>query len=269
MTADAQLYGFPPGYFVIRSVATGRLWDVSLDEVEDGTEIILWPEKDNSLVEGKVVESNNQVFFIDTSGALCSRSSGHAIDVEEERLVLRHRRPISQPFPNAYSHPLPQFSYSPETREITVSFASDPAYPPSSDGSPPSNGWRRKSYILTSIPMRKPKSLMDNAAAFLSSAVTTPLSFFGTITAQPKATPEDVFSGDIDLTEDEILEQERGEEGEADDSSELSRKVRVLAIDPRDSPPAGENARMRRQWTILPLRTRSASHRTASPRKSG
>ena len=27
-------------------------------------------------------ESNNQVFFVDTSGALCSRSSGHAVDVE-------------------------------------------------------------------------------------------------------------------------------------------------------------------------------------------
>lgn len=26
-----------------------------------------------------------QVFFIDTSGALCSRSAGHAIDVESER----------------------------------------------------------------------------------------------------------------------------------------------------------------------------------------
>lgn len=48
----AHLFGFPPGYFVIRSVATGRLWDVSSDEVEDGTPVILWPEKEQSLVEG-------------------------------------------------------------------------------------------------------------------------------------------------------------------------------------------------------------------------
>ena len=48
----AQLFGFPPGYFVIRSLATGRLWDVSSDEVEDGTPVILWPEKEQSLVEG-------------------------------------------------------------------------------------------------------------------------------------------------------------------------------------------------------------------------
>ena len=53
MAAEAQLSGFPPGYFVIRSVATGRLWDVSLDDVEDGTEIVLWPEKEQSLVESK------------------------------------------------------------------------------------------------------------------------------------------------------------------------------------------------------------------------
>jgi len=48
-----HLFGFPPGYFVIRSVATGRLWDVSLDEVEDGTPVILWSEKEQSLVEGE------------------------------------------------------------------------------------------------------------------------------------------------------------------------------------------------------------------------
>ena len=94
--------GFPPGYFVIRSVATNRLLDVKGDSVEDGTEIVLWPEKEGSLVEGPFVlvcqtifyielihtsgfrnpNANNQVFFIDTAGFLCSRSSGHAVDVE-------------------------------------------------------------------------------------------------------------------------------------------------------------------------------------------
>jgi hypothetical protein len=37
MTADLQTFGFPTGYFVIRSVATSRLWDVEGDEIEDGT----------------------------------------------------------------------------------------------------------------------------------------------------------------------------------------------------------------------------------------
>lgn len=108
--------------------------------------------------------------------------------------------------------------------------------------------------------MPKPKSLLDNASAFLSSAVVTPISFFSGGTAQRKATPEDVFSGDIDLTEDETLEQDRGVEGDADDSSELLRKLRVLTIGQRDAPTEGESARKRRQWQILPLRT-SAAHR--------
>lgn len=45
-------YGFPPGYFVIRSLATGKLLDVEQDDVEDSAEIILWPEKESSLVDG-------------------------------------------------------------------------------------------------------------------------------------------------------------------------------------------------------------------------
>lgn len=52
MTADSQTFGFPAGYFVIRSVAAQRLWDVEADDVEDETEIVLWPEKEKSLVEG-------------------------------------------------------------------------------------------------------------------------------------------------------------------------------------------------------------------------
>ena len=45
-------YGFPHGYFVLRSVSSGRMLDVSSDSVQDGAHVILWPEKDNSLVEG-------------------------------------------------------------------------------------------------------------------------------------------------------------------------------------------------------------------------
>jgi len=55
MSASAQLYGFPPGYFVIRNLANGRLWDVGGDEVEDSVEIILWPEKEKSLVESESI----------------------------------------------------------------------------------------------------------------------------------------------------------------------------------------------------------------------
>ena len=52
-TADIDNTGFPPGYFIIRSVASDRLLDVTMDDTEDGTEIGLWPEKEKSLVDSQ------------------------------------------------------------------------------------------------------------------------------------------------------------------------------------------------------------------------
>ena len=48
-------YGFPLGYFVIRSVAADRLLDITggVDMTEDGAELHLWPEKEKSLVESE------------------------------------------------------------------------------------------------------------------------------------------------------------------------------------------------------------------------
>jgi len=252
MTADVQTFGFPPGYFIIRSVASDRLWDVAADDVEDGTEIVLWPEKEKSLVEDlRLPEANNQVFFIDTSGALCSRSAGHAIDVEGDRLVIRHRRPISNPFPNEYSHPLPQFSFSAETGHITVTFATDPAYLGTGGVS---DAWKAKSYILSSIPLRKPRSFVDDASEFLSTSVTNTFSFLSGGPISPKATPDDVFNGEIDLQEDSILEQERGEELEVDDAPDWIRKIRMLSLRPKDLETVGQKAGKRRQFQIIPLR---------------
>ena len=51
--ADIDSTGFPPGYFVVRSVASGRLLDVTMDDIEDCTEIGLWHEKEKSLVESQ------------------------------------------------------------------------------------------------------------------------------------------------------------------------------------------------------------------------
>jgi hypothetical protein len=48
---EPPTHGFPKGYFVIRSLATNRLLDVASDAVEDGAEIILYPQKEASLVE--------------------------------------------------------------------------------------------------------------------------------------------------------------------------------------------------------------------------
>ncbi|PPR06605.1 hypothetical protein CVT24_001790 [Panaeolus cyanescens] len=221
--------GFPPGYFIVRSVANDRVLDVTGDDVEDDTPIGLWPEKEKSLVENfRDPEANNQVFFIDTSGALCSRSSGHAIDVKDNTLVLRHRRPVSHPFPNAYAHPLPKFSYSPQTGEITVTFACDPSFPPPIAQA--NQGWRQKTYVLSAIPKRKPRTIMDDASEFIATSIFTPISRLTGGSPPKPARPDVVFDGDIDLREDEIVEEEQGEEAEIDDSQDMGRDLRVVAV---------------------------------------
>ncbi|KAH8099280.1 WD40 repeat-like protein [Cristinia sonorae] len=260
--ADLSTYGFPQGYFVVHNRASDRLLDVEADMIEDGTQLILWPEKEHSLVEDlRGPESNNQVFFIDTSGALCSRSSGHAIDVEKESLVLRHRRPVSHPFPNAYSHPLPRFSYDRTSGRITVTFAADPTYPASGDIHALLETWKEKTYVLAQIPMRKPRTIIDDASELLTSALNKPLHFFGAHKLS-SATPDAVFTaGDIDLKEDEILELERSEEGEVDNAPELRRYVRVLALSKEEERALGEKAKNRLRWDVIPLRsTKQRTH---------
>jgi hypothetical protein len=57
MQADAdaehvpELRGFPPGYFLIRSLATGRLLSVARSSAADGAPLVLWPTLESSLVE--------------------------------------------------------------------------------------------------------------------------------------------------------------------------------------------------------------------------
>ena len=142
--------GFPAGCFVIRSLSSGRMLDVCSDSVRDGAPVILWPEKDSSLVEGKSLlaydtlhtrltgriglrrpealsqvsirvfscvrrSRSPKVFFIDTNGALCSRASGHALDIESQSFP-------SLPFSSRHSSrydcrrtPCPQASPPPDT----------------------------------------------------------------------------------------------------------------------------------------------------------
>ena len=46
-------FGFPPGCFILRSVSSKRLLDVTSHSLQDSAPIILWPEKDDSLIESK------------------------------------------------------------------------------------------------------------------------------------------------------------------------------------------------------------------------
>jgi hypothetical protein len=200
---------------------------------------------------------------------LCSFSSGHAIDVEGDNLacakmdkrvdspsmlptdgtlVLRHRRPVLFPYPNAYSHSLPQFTYSPETGHIKVIFEDNPAFPPSS--STPSTAWREKEYLLTSIPIGKPPSLFESATRLVTSTASALTSPF--LASTSAIDPDESF----DLRQEEILEEERAETQEDDDSPEIGRRVRVIALPKRWTELKGgssPNARERRRWEIVPL----------------
>ena len=175
--------------------------------------------------------------------------------------MLRHRRPVSLPYPNGYSHPLPKFTYSQKSGEIQVYFGCDPAYPPVAG----SNAWADKSYLLTAVPLRKPRTLIDNAADFVSTNIFGPIALLTGAPASSKAKPEEVFNGDIDLAEDEVVEEERGEEAEMDNSAEPSRKVTLIAVssDQKDMLDLllSEKARNRRRWQVLPLRVGNAKTR--------
>lgn len=78
----------------------------------------------------------------------CStRSSGN------EAIVARSR-PYTEPWPNPWSHPLPTFSYSSETKMITVTLHSDPL--PSSKWPRPERAWKDREYVLKAGPLQKP-----------------------------------------------------------------------------------------------------------------
>ncbi|KIM71530.1 hypothetical protein PILCRDRAFT_752748 [Piloderma croceum F 1598] len=119
-----------------------------------------------------------------------------------------------------------------------------------------SNAWQNKAYVLSSIPMRKPRTFVDDASDFLVTGVSNAFSFLSgaEVSTAPKATPDEVFNGDIDLKEEEVLEQDRGEEGEVDDSPEAIRRMRVLALTQVDLNTSGHKARARWQFEITPLR---------------
>jgi len=148
-----------------------------------------------------------------------------------------------------------------------VQFTYDPAYPPLPvDGASLPSAWKTKTYLLVSVPMRKPRTILDDASEFISTNIFTPISFLTGGPPPAPARPDDVFNGDIDLNEDEILEEERGEEAEMDNSPEPARKVCMISVPTSEKVMMdlllSEKARKRRKWVISPLRT--TNKRTAS-----
>ena len=74
------------------------------------------------------------------------------------------------------------------------------------------------------------------------------------------ATPEAVAQVDIDLRENEVIEEERAETEEADDSTDKDRDLRMLRLGKATQNAVGSAARNRRRWEIIQLR--NADRRT-------
>ncbi|KAF8528092.1 hypothetical protein BU17DRAFT_38639 [Hysterangium stoloniferum] len=261
--------GFPPGYFLIKNLGTGKLLDIERNEHQDGeyTEAILYPETENSHVLALItmyIDLYLQIFFTDYLGNLCSKASGHGLDVNrmstpfdtEGKVVIRHRRPVTTPFPNQQSHPLPQFHYSPRTCHITIQFAHDPTYPGFNQAS--ASTWRDKTYFLTSIPLRKPRGLLDDAADFIQGAASVIANPFASVfgadfPGTSSTSAAEVRRGEFDLREDELLEVDRADEDGVDDSPDPVRRVRVISLLDGAGTSAGALARERRRWEVIPL----------------
>jgi hypothetical protein len=122
--------------------------------------------------------------------------------------------------------------------------------------------WSSKTYVLTSIPKRKPRTIIDDASEFLTSSFLTPISYLTGNSSSQQARPDEVFNGDIDLAEDEVLEEDKGEEAEVDNSPDLGRKLRVVAVSTAEKSMMdlllSEKARKRRKWVVTPLRIANA-----------
>ncbi|KZP07436.1 hypothetical protein FIBSPDRAFT_804010 [Athelia psychrophila] len=89
--------------------------------------------------------NKSQMFFIDSYGALHHAASGLAIDIIDDVLVLRQRRPVSSDS-NPWSHPLPEFSFI--NSQIRIKFLSNPALPSCADKLYPNNSWITKQFLL-------------------------------------------------------------------------------------------------------------------------
>jgi hypothetical protein len=146
--------------------------------------------------------------------------------------------------------------------------------------------WKQKTYILTSMPSRRPRTILDDTAEFFTSSAAVIAAPFSQLSlssltnpfgssepsdkdknAALKAGPGDedatvfrervslehVRSGEFDLRDDEVLENERGEENEVDDDPDEMRRVRVIGHGHAQER-SNAKARERKRWEIVPIR---------------
>ncbi|KAH7107036.1 hypothetical protein BKA62DRAFT_685816 [Auriculariales sp. MPI-PUGE-AT-0066] len=236
--------GWPLGYFMLRNRGNGRVFDVATGSAADGTDVILFPLKEPSRVLSlRDPEADNQIFFIDLDGNLCSKAAGHAVDVEGGKLVIRHRRPISFPFPNSFSHPLPVFEYSPTDQRIIVRF-------------PGQTSAQDTPRMLVAVPKRRPRTFFDSVGETLTAAATTvvfaPLALTGLASPKPTstATVDDMAEADFNLRDHELDAQDTlSDEDNADDDPERQRTMRIVVQESLHS----QEAVRRTQWEVISI----------------
>ncbi|KAG6833258.1 hypothetical protein H0H87_009433 [Tephrocybe sp. NHM501043] len=135
-----DIAGFPIGaYFEIKAPGTNNVLLTCRLSTDDGAQIQLWPrptDKD---------KLRSAAFFIDRTGALVHAESGRNVDIVDNVLVIRSRRPVASPA-NLWSHAPPRFTF--RNGQIQIAFNSNPAFASTVDNIYPNDSWRNKPFVL-------------------------------------------------------------------------------------------------------------------------
>ncbi|KAA1136821.1 hypothetical protein PGTUg99_003772 [Puccinia graminis f. sp. tritici] len=256
---------FPSGLFVLRNRSSLKVLDVSGASTLVGTPVIAYNPKRPTLVNGDLLhKENNQLFFLDWHGCLCSASAGLRVDVSEEYgLVLTKPQPILSR-PTRASHPPAEFRYDPMTRTIGVEFKHDPTYSNATMGEIHSVNYLLEVQPMSSGSTRKPSSSIINSPFPLeklsewfpfSTAKSTPSSSVQACSSSSPVTGRRSMNGSS-LDE---REEEEEEDPDLDDSPDPARVVRVVSVAPgwREKFPSSGTPEARkwakRQWDIASI----------------
>ncbi len=109
----------------------------------------------------------------------------------------------------------------------------------------------RQDLLVTAIPRRCRRTILDETSGTLASAFRNPLSLLPRMqvtTLDPTAADtDDTFN----LREDEVEELERGDETEVDDDPARERAVRVVGRTPEEHHELSDKAWARRSWEVV------------------
>ncbi|KAG6819199.1 hypothetical protein H0H93_014404 [Arthromyces matolae] len=192
-TVVKEISGFPvEQYFEIRAKGTNNVLLTYGASVEDGAQIQLWarPADKTTL--------RSAAFFIDRTGELVHAASGHNVDVVDNVLVIRARRPVYIDS-NPWSHAPPRFSF--RNSQIQIAFNHNPALPSTSAKIYPKDEWRNTAFVLARDSPVRPSLSLHPAADFTAWAPKvffTPFAHYGTTINKDWGVVAEAQSGDVD-----------------------------------------------------------------------